>query len=170
MFVTSWLGILELETGRLTYCSAGHNPPVLIRLDQDPVLLTTKQCLVLGAREGITYTSDEIVMEPGDRILLYTDGVTEANDHFDSFYQTDRLMAKMKECDSMPLDDQIRAIVDDINEFTKGATQFDDMTMLMMRYDGKKKSAEALLDREDVAPPVAPVADAVDVPLDKEDS
>ena len=168
MFVTSWLGILELETGRLTYCSAGHNPPVLIRLDQDPVLLTTKQCLVLGAREGIAYTSDEIVMEPGDRILLYTDGVTEANDHFDSFYQTDRLMAKMKECDGMPLDDQIRAIIDDISAFTKGATQFDDMTMLMMRYDGKRKSGQALLDREDVASSVAPVADPVDVPLDKE--
>ena len=68
----------------------------------------------------------------------------------------------------MPLDDQIRAIIDDISAFTKGATQFDDMTMLMMRYDGKRKSGQALLDREDVASSVAPVADPVGGPLDKE--
>lgn len=170
MFVTVWLGILELETGRLTYCSAGHNPPVIERYNGEPELLTTKQCLVLGAREGVTYRSDEIVMEHGDRILLYTDGVTEANDHFDSFYGTERLMKVMKSCDGMSLEGQIKTILGDISEFTNGAVQFDDMTMMMVRYDGKKRSGEALLDGEDVAPAVAPVADPVDVLLDKEDA
>lgn len=170
MFVSSWLGILELGTGRLSFCSAGHNPPVLVRYNKEPELLTTKQCLILGAREGVSYTSEEIVMEYGDRILLYTDGVTEANDHFEGFYGTERLMKVLRACDGMSLEGQINAVLKDISEFTNGAEQFDDMTMLMLRYDGeKKRSAEVLLDGEDVAPAVAPVADAVDAPLDKED-
>ncbi len=171
MYVTAWMGVLELTTGRLWYCSAGHNPPVIVRCNKEPELLTTKQCLILGAREGVSYTSEEIVMERGDRILLYTDGVTEANDHFEGFYGTDRLMKVLGADDGTSLKGQIDAVLKDISEFTNGAEQFDDMTMLMFKYDGAVDgSAEILLDSENIAPAVAPVTDAIDTPLDKEDA
>ena len=168
MFVTSWIGIIELTTGKLSYCNAGHNPPIVSRHGEDPELLSGPRSFVLGAKEGVKYRMAEIVMEPGDRILLYTDGVTEANDHFDEFYGIDRLMARVKENEDIPLNDQIKAITDDIAEFTKHAIQFDDITMLMLRYDGPSASEEPLLDGEDVPPVVASISDAVDVILDKE--
>ena len=137
MFVTVWLGMLELSTGRLTYCSAGHNPPVIARENSEPDLLRSKTALVLGAREKAKYVPSEIVLSPGDRLLLYTDGITEANDCYEGFYGTDRLMAVVGRSGDLNLEDQIKAISDDVSAFTNGAEQFDDMTMLLLRYDGK---------------------------------
>ena len=168
MFVTSWIGILELTTGKLSYCNAGHNPPIIARRETDPELLIGPRSFILGAKEGMKYRMAEIVMEPGDRILLYTDGVTEANDHFDEFYGVERLINCLKNNEGASPDDQIKAITDDIAEFTKHAIQFDDITMLLLRYDGPAASGEPLLDSEDVPPVVASISDAVDVILDKE--
>ncbi len=168
MFVTSWIGILELTTGKLTYCNAGHNPPIIARVGQKPELMVGPRSLILGAREGVKYRAAELTMEPGDRILLYTDGVTEANDHFNGFYGIERLMAVMDRSAEAQLNDQIRMVTDDIAEFTRHATQFDDITMLLLRYDGVPKSGESLLDKEDVPPVVTPISDAVNVLLDQE--
>ena len=168
MFVTSWIGILELTTGKLSYCNAGHNPPIIAKRETDPELLIGPRSFVLGAKEGMKYRMAEIVMEPGDRILLYTDGVTEANDHFDEFYGVERLIDCLKNNEDTSPNDQIKAITDDIAEFTKHAIQFDDITMLLLRYDGPAASGEPLLDSEDVPPVVASISDAVDVILDKE--
>lgn len=170
MFVSVWIGILELNTGVLKYSSAGHNPPIEVRSGSEPELLQSKQRMVLGARTRVQYETVETVLRPGDRVLLYTDGVTEANDHFEGFYGMDRLMGMLQKCEGMELQDQVTAINEDISGFTHGASQFDDITMLLFRYDGVSRSGEPLLDGEDVAVPVAPVADPVDVPLDKEDA
>lgn len=137
MFVTSWLGILELSTGNLRYCSAGHNPPVIVRADAPPEMVQCKPSLVLGAREGVKYTTFQIDMSVGDSILLYTDGVTEANDGYQGFYGTDRLKAMLDSHRGEPLEDQIKLIRKDIADFTHDVEQFDDITMLMFRYDGK---------------------------------
>ncbi len=137
MFVTSWLGILELSTGSLKYCSAGHNPPVIVRSGAPPEMVQCKPSLVLGAREGVKYATFQIDMSVGDSILLYTDGVTEANDGYQGFYGTDRLKAMLDAHRSEPLEEQIRLIRNDIADFTHGVEQFDDITMLMFRYDGK---------------------------------
>lgn len=166
MFVSVWIGLLELNTGVLKYSSAGHNPPVIIRQGSEPDLLHSKQCMVLGARTRVQYETSETVLHPGDRVLLYTDGVTEANDHFEGFYGIERLMEKLRECESMGLQEQVTTINADIAEFTHGASQFDDITMLLFRYDGPSGSGKSLLDGEDVPVAVAPVADPVDVPLD----
>lgn len=168
MFVTVWLGILELATGRFAYCSAGHNPPIITRAGGDPEVLETKPSLVLGAREGVKYNVSETVLNPGDRVLLYTDGVTEANDHYNGFYGMERLMDVLGRTRENGLTDQISSIYNDIMEFTNNSDQFDDITMLNLRYEGT--SGKPLLDDEDVAPPVTTVTDAVDVLLDKEDS
>lgn len=143
MFVTVWLGVLELSTGRLTYCSAGHNPPVVAREGSAPELLHSKVCLVLGAREKAKYVSSEIVLNPGDRILLYTDGITEANDNYEGFYGTDRLVEVVGGCADLDPEDQIRAVTDDVTRFTNGAEQFDDMTLLLVRYDGGLRTASS---------------------------
>ncbi len=139
MFVTSWLGIIELSTGNLRYCSAGHNPPVLVRADAPAEMVESKPSLVLGAKEGVQYTTFQIDMSVGDSILLYTDGVTEANDGYQEFYGTERLKAMLDAHRGEPLEDQVRLIRQDIAEFTHHAEQFDDITMLLFRYDGKPK-------------------------------
>ena len=137
MFVTVWLGILDLVTGRMTYCSAGHNPPVVVRRGSRPELLRSKAFLVMGAKETAKYGSFEVDLEPGDRILLYTDGITEANDDYNGFYGTDRLMDVMAGNGDMTPEGQIESVSADVAEFTNGAEQFDDMTMLLLRYDGR---------------------------------
>ena len=137
MFVTVWLGILDLVTGRMTYCSAGHNPPVVVRRGSRPELLKSKAFLVMGAKETAKYGSFEVDLEPGDRILLYTDGITEANDDYNGFYGTDRLMDVMAGNGDMTPEKQIESVSVDVAEFTNGAEQFDDMTMLLLRYDGR---------------------------------
>ncbi len=139
MFVTSWLGIVELSTGNLRYSSAGHNPPVLVRADAPAEMVVCKPSLVLGAKEGVQYTTFEIDMSVGDSILLYTDGVTEANDGYQEFYGMERLKAMLNAHKGEPLEDQVRLIRQDIAEFTHHAEQFDDITMLLFRYNGKEK-------------------------------
>ncbi len=137
MFVTSWLGIIELSTGSLKYCSAGHNPPVLIRADAPAEMLECKPALVLGAREGVRYTTFGIDLSVGDSVMLYTDGVTEANDGYQEFYGTDRLKAMLDAHKGEPVEEQVKLIRQDIADFTHHAEQFDDITMLLFRYDGK---------------------------------
>ena len=114
------------------------------------------------------YNVSETILNPGDRVLLYTDGVTEANDHYNGFYGMERLMDVLGRTRENGLTDQISAIYSDIMEFTNNSDQFDDITMLNLRYDGT--SGKPLLDGENVAPPVTTVADTVDVLLDKEDA
>lgn len=159
MFVTSWLGILEMSTGRLQFTNAGHNPPIMIRHGGEPELLSTKPNLVLGAREEAPFSTFETLMHPGDVILLYTDGTTEANDHYREFYGLERLMAKAGESAGMHPMDAIVMIRDDIGEFTKGTEQYDDITLLMVRYDGSDKP---LLDGQDIAVTVPAVGETVD--------
>lgn len=136
MFVSAWFGILELSTGKLRYTSCGHNPPVLMRMGKDPEEMEIPPSLVLGAREGVKYTTFDLEMLPGDRMLLYTDGVTEANDNYRGFYGLERLKKMMRECAGLDPMVEIGAIRQDISDYTHGAEQFDDITMLMFRYEG----------------------------------
>lgn len=135
--------IVELSTGNLRYCSAGHNPPVLVRADAPAEMVQSRPSLVLGAKEGVQYTAFQIDMSVGDSILLYTDGVTEANDGYQEFYGTDRLKAMLDAHKGEPLEEQVGLIRQDIAEFTHHAEQFDDITMLLFRYDGKPKDRSA---------------------------
>jgi sigma-B regulation protein RsbU (phosphoserine phosphatase) len=91
MFVTGWMGILEISTGRFTYANAGHNPPLIRKKDGEYEYLKARAGLVLAGMEGIRYRQYEIMLEPGDGLYLYTDGVTEATNEENTLYGEDRL-------------------------------------------------------------------------------
>ncbi|MEG2174972.1 MAG: SpoIIE family protein phosphatase, partial [Oscillospiraceae bacterium] len=132
MFVTVWLGILEISTGKLACGNAGHEYPVLKRVNGDYTLLKDKHGFVLAGMEHSRYTEYALQMNPGDRIFLYTDGVPEATNANDELYGTDRMLDTLnrsKECDCKRL---LTAIKEDVDNFVGQAPQFDDITMLCL--------------------------------------
>ncbi len=133
MFVTAWLGKLNLKTGLLTYVNAGHNPPLLCQ-DGKYEYLKSRAGFVLAGMEGVKYRSQEIQLKPGDAMFLYTDGVTEANDENSKLYGEDRLIKVVNDSADMSAADICSAVKTDVDVFVGEAEQFDDITMLCMRY------------------------------------
>ena len=139
MFVTCWMGILDINTGRIQYVSAGHNPPLIKRKDGEFEYLNSKRGFVLAGMEGFEYMSNEIVLEKGDRMYLYTDGVTEATDINDELYGEDRLKDYLNKNKDKTNEEILHGVKDDIDVFVKGREQFDDITMVGLVYRGANK-------------------------------
>ena len=137
MFVTAFIGILDLKTGQLTYANAGHNPPLIRKADGEYQWLPVKSGFVLAGMEDIVYRQQEGMLEAGDRLFLYTDGVTEAMNKSDQLYTDGRLL---KLLNGLPAEtdlvEMITGIKSDIDRFADGAEQADDITMLVMEYRG----------------------------------
>ena len=136
MFVTVWLGILELSTGKLTAANAGHEYPVLRRKDGQFELVKDKHGFVIGGMEGVRYKQYELQMEPGSKLFVYTDGVPEATDANKGLFGTDRMLEALNtDPDAKPetILQTVRKIVDG---FVGDAEQFDDLTMLCLEYRG----------------------------------
>ena len=134
MFVTAWMGILDLTTGKLQFANAGHNPPLLKRANGAFEYLKTRAGFVLAGMEGVRYRVGELTLDPGDRLFLYTDGVPEATNAQNVLYGEDRLLSFMNQhatLDAVTLLPELKA---DIDEFVGEAPQFDDITMLMFDY------------------------------------
>lgn len=140
MFTTAWMGILDVGTGEVRFANAGHSPPVIKRRGEAAALLKTRPGLVLGAMGDITYKSYGETLLPGDMILLYTDGVTEANDDYKEFYGEERLLGKVDEMQDRPVDEIVEAIRSDVLDHMGGSEQFDDITMLLLRYRGAPRN------------------------------
>ncbi len=138
MFVTAWMGILDLTTGNVQFANAGHNPPLLKHADGTFEYLKTRAGFVLAGMEGICYRAGEIVLHPGDRLFLYTDGVPEATNTENVLYGEDRLLTFMNQNASMQATQLLPALKCNIDEFVGEAPQFDDITMLMLDYQPKK--------------------------------
>ena len=139
MFVTVWLGILELSTGKLTAANAGHEYPALQEANGKFELVKDKHGFVIGGMEGIRYKEYELQMQPGSRLFLYTDGVPEATDAQGELFGSERMIDALNQAvDATPKDvlKQVRICVD---SFVKDAEQFDDLTMLCIEYIGKTK-------------------------------
>lgn len=134
LFVTAWMGVLDLKSGKLTYVNAGHNPPMLKQGDGDFEYLKSPAGFVLAGLETIKYKQKELFLVPGDRLLLYTDGITEATDRNNALYGEERLKSFMNSHQSLKPDEMLRGIKTDIDGFVGEASQFDDMTMLMLDY------------------------------------
>ena len=136
MFVTVWLGILELSTGKLTAANAGHEYPAIKRPGGRFALLKDKHGFVIGGMDGVKYSEYELMIEPGAKLFLYTDGIPEATDAADAMFGTGQMLdALNKEPDAAPQQilDNIRDAVD---RFVGEAEQFDDLTMLCIEYKG----------------------------------
>ncbi|MBR6710625.1 MAG: SpoIIE family protein phosphatase, partial [Selenomonadaceae bacterium] len=136
MFVTVWLGILEISTGRLTAANAGHEFPAIRRPDGSFELYRDKHGLVIGGMDGIRYKEYELQMEPGAKLFLYTDGVPEATNAEMELYGTDRMIDALNE-DPMAAPEQIlQNVRTAVDAFVQEAEQFDDLTMLCIEYKG----------------------------------
>lgn len=132
MFVTVWLGILEISTGKMTCANAGHEYPVLKRENGDYELLKDKHGFVLAGLEHSRYTEYEMQLHPCDCIFLYTDGVPEATNANNELYGTDRMLAALRHCESGDCKQLLAAVKLDIDAFVGQAPQFDDITMLCL--------------------------------------
>ena len=138
MFVTAWMGILDITTGQVKFANAGHNPPLLKREDGSFEYLKTRAGFVLAGMEGVRYRVGELTLNPGDRLFLYTDGVPEATNVNNKLYGEDRLLTFMNQNASMEATKLLPALKANIDEFVGEAPQFDDITMLMFDYKPKK--------------------------------
>ena len=174
MFVTLWLGILELSTGMLSAANAGHEYPCLMHKNRDFILLKDPHGLVLGAMDKSDYRSYEIQLVPGDTVFLYTDGVTEAVNAKNEEFGLERMVDAL----NLELEAPVAKLVDNvrgaINAFVGDAPQADDITMMVLRYFGEegRPEPEAEPEEEETAVPepaktaasTGPKNDGVDSP------
>ncbi len=134
MFVTAWLGILDLSTGLLKFANAGHNPPLICKENKRFEYLKARSGMILAGMEGIRYRKNEIRLSPGDRIYLYTDGVTEAATTDNALYGEQRLLNFVNSVGNVNPKELCERIEEDVNLFAGDAPQFDDITMLGLTY------------------------------------
>ena len=132
MFATSWIGILDTRTMTLQYTNAGHNYPMLQRKGQPCEEIKVKHGLFLGGMEFTRYRQDEIRLAPGDRLLLFTDGVVEAHDKGKNLYGNERLQQVFDGARNCPGEEVLDRVFEDVNVFATGVPQFDDITMVIL--------------------------------------
>ena len=142
MFVTLWMGILEISTGKLTAANAGHEYPCLRQRGGAFELLKDKHSLVLGAMEDTEFTSYEIQLEPGDSIFLYTDGVTEATNTAEELFGDERMVEALNQDPDANVTRMVDNVQNAMNAFVGDAAQADDFTMLAMKFYGEEGQAE----------------------------
>ena len=135
MFVTVWIGILEISTGKLTAANGGHEYPALAR-DGRFELYKDRHGLVLGGMPGMKYRDYEIQLEPGDRLFVYTDGVPEANNEKGEMFGTERMTEALNAGAGASPRELLENVSRAVDGFARGAEQFDDMTMLCVEYKG----------------------------------
>lgn len=148
LFVTAWLGILNLDTGKLEFVNAGHNPPLYFSNKKGRYeFLKTEPNMVLASIENIKYEKYEMYIEPGDRIFLYTDGIVEATNSKNDLYGEDRLQLYLNNNLYLSAKENIERLKNEINNFVGKREQFDDMTMLELNFKAKKSNKEVALER-----------------------
>ena len=135
-FVTAWLAVLEISTGKGVAVNAGHEHPVLRRSGEKYELILYRHSLALAALDGVQFKQHEFQLCPGDSIFVYTDGVTEATSSEKELFGTERMLESLnKEPDAEP-DEVLANVMGDINRFMNGEDQFDDITMMCLKYNG----------------------------------
>jgi sigma-B regulation protein RsbU (phosphoserine phosphatase) len=143
MFVTVWIGILDLKTGKMTAANGGHEYPFLCRNGQDYRVFKEPHGMVLGVLETSKYDNYDIQFRKGDRLFVYSDGATDAIRPDKSQYGMDRLLDTVRECGK---DRNAKELVDGVltalEEFSKDAYQFDDITLLALTYQVDPKPEE----------------------------
>ena len=136
MFVTVWLGIIDLTTGKMNCANAGHEYPAMKYGDGDYELIKDKHGLVLAAMEEMHFKEYEIEFKPGDKLFVYTDGIPEAIDANEEQYGSERLINALNSVKDETMEVTLPAVRENIAAFVGGADQFDDITMLGFAYYG----------------------------------
>ena len=136
MFVTVWLGILELSTGKLTAANAGHEYPALKRPDGQFELYKDKHGFVIGGMEGVSYKEYVLELNPGDKLFVYTDGVPEATAEGGEMFGMERMTAALNRCAEGSPEQILRSVRSAVDDFVGDAEQFDDLTMMCLEYKG----------------------------------
>ncbi len=136
MFVTLFLGVLNIKTGHVRYASAGHNPPVLLAQDEVSWLHVPREP-VAGAMDGMTYSTCEVDLQKGDTLFLYTDGVTEAMNEEDELYSDPRLLNLLTAAGEKRPEQLVKNVSDSVADFAGEAEQSDDITMLAIQFADK---------------------------------
>ncbi|MDD2336926.1 MAG: SpoIIE family protein phosphatase [Geobacteraceae bacterium] len=139
MFVTTFCGVLDTETGELSYANGGHNLPLHIKRRGGISWLPKSGGLVVGAMEGITYRCEQLLLEPGDSLFLYTDGVTEAMNTREEIFSDERLERNLSAVQGRDLRENVERIMASIRAFCGEAPQSDDITIMMIHYKGKQR-------------------------------
>lgn len=140
MFVTLIVGILDLETGVLKLCNAGHNPPILIHPDKHVSFLEFPTQIFVGVVEDFVYTDVEITLEKGSKLFLYTDGVTEAENTEKELYGDEKILVTLAVNASSDVRNTVDCIVSSIADHVKEAEASDDLTILLIQYEPEQKN------------------------------
>ena len=151
LFVTCWMGILTISTGELTFANAGHTSPIIYHNDKVEYL-TVKPNLMLAGLPGMKYKNHSVTLEPGNRLFIYTDGVTEATNENNELYGEDRLLNAMIHKQHLSSKEILAEVRNDIAQFEGNAPQFDDITMLelvLKDLSGQERSQTKTFDATD---------------------
>lgn len=136
MICTLFAGILDLTTGKLDYCNAGHTPPVLIKEDRSASFLNIKANMPIYAFGHYPYKSGTLQINQGEKIFLYTDGVTEARNRKQHFFGSDAMLAALKKNTGKNLETIVNGVLNQISSFSGKAEQNDDITIMCIEYKG----------------------------------
>ena len=140
MFVTAWMGVVNLETGHMAFVNAGHNPPLICRKNGSFEYMNTKPNFILAGMDCTVYKKHELWLNPGDEIYLYTDGVTEANNVNGKLFGENRLLKCMQNLNGEAPSVICKQIEKDVGSYAKDAEQSDDLTMLSFRLNYMKST------------------------------
>ncbi len=137
MFTTFFACILNIKTGCLKCCNAGHNPPILCSKDTTCHYLESKEIfLPVGVMEDTEYKGYELTLEKGDKFILYTDGITEAMSKDSVQFSDEKLIELIEASNDKPLDELSKSVIENISQHAEGAEQSDDITLFVLRYNG----------------------------------
>ena len=142
MFVTVWLAVVEISTGKGIACNAGHENPTFYRAGNVFELLKYKHGIFAGVSKKAKYQNREFEMHPGDCIFVYTDGVPEANNNSEEMFGENRILETLNRDPDAHPEALIHRMKDAVDQFAGGAAQFDDITMLSFKYYGPQKKEE----------------------------
>jgi sigma-B regulation protein RsbU (phosphoserine phosphatase) len=136
LFVTLFLGILDIRNGTVEYCNGGHNPPYIIRANGEIEALQLTGGIALGVVEDFSFQSKRIALNEGDTLFIYSDGVTEAMNSEHELFSEARLEAELNRLRDLPVDGIITGVMEAIRRFSGDEPQTDDITVMVIRYNG----------------------------------
>ena len=151
MFVTTWIGIVDMKTGVLSYANAGHNPPLIRRRQGMFEYLKTQPNFILAGIDGVSYRKNEIQLLPGDELFLYTDGVTEATNRDRALFGESCLRETLNGISDETVEAKCKSVKNAIDRFAGDVEQFDDITMLAIKFDSFQDDESIITQADDAS-------------------